>query len=368
VRIKTLLKFVIALVAVGGLVYWFRFSPVKAQAHKVVRGALVDEVMGTGTLEAKLRASISPKISGLLVRVLVDQNDKVAKGQLVAQLDDGDLRQQVEVAQADLAAAKATVDRLGAEIVSATATAVQARSNFERVSLLRKSQAAAENELEKAVESHDVAKSSLSRALLAKIEAERAVNKAEASLRFYQERLGDADLRAPFDGLVLRRNRDPGSVVVPGSSILDMVSTEQLWVSAWVDETAMGALAVGQPARVVFRSNAGSPVVGKVMRLSPETDRETREFLVDVGVSKMPGTWAVGQRAEVYIETGRRGDALLVPQRLVIWRNGQPGVLLDKDGKARWQKIALGLRGREDSGSHRGLELRPDRGRSRSGS
>lgn len=347
-KIKLIAKIVVLLIIVGGVFYWFRLSPVKVQAYKIIKGTVVNEVMGTGTLEARIRASISPKISGLLVEVLTDQNVRIVKGQLLARLDDGDWRQQVEVAKADLAAAKATVARVGAEIESAQATAVRARANLERISSLRKSQAVAQNELEKAIESNDVAEANIRRAQLARIEAERTVEKSEASLCFYRERLKDTSLCAPFDGLVVRRNRDPGAVAVPGSSILDVISTDQLWISAWVDETAMGLLATGQPARIIFRSSPDTVIQGKVARLGSETDRETREFLVDVDVLLLPEKWAVGQRAEVYIETGRRDNTLFVPQRFIIWRNEQPGVLVDNAGKAKWQKISLGLRGKDN--------------------
>jgi len=346
-KLISVLKIFIILLIGGGIFYWVRYSPVKVQACKVVRGAVINEVMGTGTLEARVRAAISPKISGLITQVLVDQNDKITKGQLLARLDDGDLRQQVEVAQADLAAAKATVDRIGAEIVSANATVTKMRSNYERYSTLRKSNVAAETDFEKALESKDVAESNLNRAQLAKVEAERSVAKAEASLRYWHERLADTKLCAPFDGIVVRRNRDPGAVAVPGTSILDIISTEQLWISAWVDETAMGLLEAGQPSRIVFRSNPENFLKGKVSRLASETDRETREFLVDVDVLQLPEKWAVGQRAEVYIETGRRNETLLVPQRFIIWREGQSGVLIDNAGKAQWRKVSLGLRGNE---------------------
>jgi HlyD family secretion protein len=146
----------------------------------------------------------------------------------------------------------------------------------------------------------------------------------------------------------MRRNLDPGNVVVPGSSILDMISTDQMWVSAWVDETAMGLLSVDQPARIVFRSSPETPLKGRVMRIAPKTDSETREFLVDVGVDLLPKIWAVGQRAEVYMETGRRNDVLLIPQRFIVWRDGQSYVMIDNAGKARWQKVSMGLRGRQN--------------------
>lgn len=347
-RILTGVKLLVFLIISTAIFYWIRFSPVRVQACKIVSGAVVNEVMGTGTLEAKVRASLSPEISGLLVKVLGDQNDRIVKGQLLAVLDDGDLSQQVEVAKAELSAAKASIDIAESEITRSEAMAVQARSSFERVSSLRKSQALSQSEMDKALESKDVAEANLNRAKLAKAQAELFTAKAEASLHYYQERLADTKLNAPFDGLVIHRNRDPGDVVVPGSAVLEIISTEQMWISAWVDETAMGLLALDQPARIVFRSNPEVPLKGRVMRLSPKSDRETREFLVDVGVDQLPKNWAVGQRAEVYIETGRRNEAILLPQRFIIWKEGKPFVMIDDSGKARLQKISIGLKGREN--------------------
>ncbi|HCE46705.1 MAG TPA: efflux RND transporter periplasmic adaptor subunit [Lentisphaeria bacterium] len=345
---KTAIKFLAFMLIVCSIIYWFNFSPVKVQAYKITKGSVVNEVMGTGTLEAKVRSSISPEISGLLVKVLADQNDRVTRGQLLATLDDSDLLQQVEMAKAELAAAKANIDLAEAEITRTQATAVQSRANFERVSSLRKNQVLSQSDMDKALENKDVAESNLNRANLAKAHAELMKSKAESSLRYFQERLADTKLCAPFDGLVLRRNREPGDVVVPGSSILDIISTAQLWVSAWVDETAMGLLALDQPARILFRSSPETPLKGRVARLSPKTDSETREFLVDVVANQLPKIWAVGQRAEVYIEAGRRDGVLALPQKLIVWRDGQPYVMIDNEGKARWQKVSLGLRGREN--------------------
>jgi HlyD family secretion protein len=349
------IKLLVFLAIAGIVVYHIRFSPAQVQAYTVARGTVVHEVMGTGTLEARVRASISPKISGLLVQVLVDQNDRVAKDQRLAILDDRDLRQQVEMAKAELAAAKASIDLAEAEITRTRAMAVQARSNFERISLLWKGQASSQSDLDKALESKDVADSDVNRATLAKVESELIAAKAAASLRYYQERLADTEVCAPFDGLVVRRNRDPGDVIVPGSAILEVISLDQMWISAWVDETAMGVLAADQPARIVFRSSPDQPLQGKVERLSPKADSETREFLVDVGVAQLPATWAVGQRAEVYIEAGRREGVLALPQRLIAWRDGTSWVMIDQDGKARWQAVSIGMKGRETAEIAEGL-------------
>jgi HlyD family secretion protein len=146
---------------------------------------------------------------------------------------------------------------------------------------------------------------------------------------------------------VVRRDRDPGGVVVPGGSLLQLISTNEIWVSAWVDETAMAGLATGQSARVVFRSEPGKNYSGEVARLGRETDRETREFLVDVRVKELPKLWTVGQRAEVFIETARKPEAWVIPQRFLRWREGQAGVFVNNHGKAKWRAVTLGLRGRE---------------------
>lgn len=359
-RFKTAIKVILTAGAISWGLYALYFAPVAVKAHRVGRGNLAGEVMGTGTLEARVRAAVSPKISGLLIEVTADQNDRVVKGQLLARLDDSNLRRQLELAEAELAAAKAAIPRLDAEITAARASSVKARENYDRVVALRKGNVIAQHELEQAIEAHGVAEAVLSRVLAAKIEAERNIDKAAAALRYAQSQLNDTELRAPFDALVVRRNRNPGDVVVPGGSILDVISLEQLWISAWVDETAMTQLAKGQPADVVFRSRPENPLPGRVARLGAETDRETREFLVDIDLLQLPENWAVGQRAEVYIRTAGHNDVLVIPQRLVSWREGESGVLLMTDGRARWQPVKLGMRGRqlvEVSGGLKGGEL-----------
>jgi HlyD family secretion protein len=175
----------------------------------------------------------------------------------------------------------------------------------------------------------------------------KQVISAEKTLEFQRARLADAILPAPFDGLIVRRQRDPGDVVVPGGAVLSLISTEEMWISAWVDETQMPGLAPGQKASIVFRSEPGKPYEGVVARLGREADRETREFVVDVRAKELPPNWAVGQRAEVYIETGKKEDCVTLPVDWVIWKEGSPGVFLNDSGKARWRPLSLGLRGQD---------------------
>lgn len=170
---------------------------------------------------------------------------------------------------------------------------------------------------------------------------------AERTLDYQRARLHDTTIKAPFDGLVVRRDRDAGNVVTAGSSVLQLVSLNEMWITAWVDETELARLAEGQPARAVFRSEPSVGYTGAVARVGREADRETREIVVDVRVETLPENWAVGQRAEVYIQVDRKQDVTVLPAGLVLVRDGKTGVIVDDGGKARWREIGVGLRGRE---------------------
>lgn len=332
---------------VAGVVYWVRFSPIRVEAHTLERGRIVAEVMGTGTLEARVKTTVSPKIAGRIAEVLVDQNLKVTAGALLVRLDDEELRQQVAIAEANVAAETAAIERLKADKERAEAVAAQARKQHARGQSLLEKNAFSQEDFDKAVEALHVAIAGTAHAEAAIAEGQRRLVSAEKTLEYHRARLADTRVMAPFDGLIVRRHRDPGDVVVPGSAILSLIDTSEIWISAWVDETEMARLEADQTARVVFRSEPERSYPGTVVRLGRETDRETREFIVDVRVLELPKNWAVGQRAEVYIETSRKESATLLPARFVAWRADQMGVFLNEAGKAAWRPIETGLRNPE---------------------
>jgi HlyD family secretion protein len=345
--LPSIIKLALLVLAIGAVIYWLRFSPVTVAAVTVTEGPIVAEVMGTGTLEAKQKAIISPKISGRLHEVRVDQGDTVQAGDILFQLDDTELNQQVEMAKVGVAAATAGLNRFSADQNQTQAVFKQAEQNHERVAMLIKSSAASATDMDKAREQMDVALAGVARADAALLEARQQELVAESTLAYHQARLADTVVAAPFAGLIVQRYRDPGAVAVPGSPVLSLISTDVLWVSAWVDETEMSRIAVGQPARVAFRSEATKTFRGEVARLGRETDRETREFTVDIRVLELPANWAVGQRAEVYIETARSDKANIIPARAVTWREGMAGVFVQRDQTAQWRPVKLGLSNRE---------------------
>jgi HlyD family secretion protein len=339
------LKWLLIPVVVAVAIYWMQFAPASGVLHTVALSDVTGETMGTGTLEARYAAAISPKITGRLTAVKVDQGDRVAAGQLLATLDDAEARRHLEAAEAARHAAAATVARTRTEEARAQAVLKRAQLEHARAVSLADSRSVAESERDKATEQLRIAEADLARVRAAITEAGRAEVSAASQVALQQEMLAHTQLLAPFAGLIVRRDRHAGDVVNPGGTVLQLVATEEIWVSAWVDETAVARLSPDQPARVHFRSEPATAYPGRVARLGRETDRETREFLVDVRIDRLPANWTIGQRAEVFIETGRRPGVVALPLPFLAHRDGTAGTWVLRGGRARWQPVQTGLRG-----------------------
>ena len=350
-----LLQFTIVAAVIGGGVYWIRFKPVPVIGHEVQRGSVVDEVMGTGTLEARVSATVSPKISGRVEVLFADQGDTVAAGDELVRLDNSELQQQVAIAEANVEAAKAAIERLKADKERANVILAQAERNFNRIEQLAKRDATSQGDLDQAGEALGVAVADVSRAEAGINEGQKGLVSAQKSLQYQQARLSDTIIVAPFDGLVVKRHREPGDIVVPGSSIMTLISTKELWVSAWVDETEMSKLEPGQAGRVVFRSQPLRSFPAEVARLGRETDRETREFIVDVRVLELPKNWAVGQRAEAFVTVADIQEIPLVPKSFLIRKDGQDGVFINENSTATWRPVTLGMEGDDAIGTTEGV-------------
>lgn len=352
---RSLLTWLIVAALAGFAVYKFKFAPVPAIAHTVSRGAIVGEVMGTGTLEARVKTTIGARIQERLTEVLADQGDTVKKDQLLARLDNSEIRQQVAVAAATLAAARSTAARVFADLGRSEAVLALATLDHQRTMELLATKSVSKSDADKTAELLRIAEADIKRSNAAIAEAQGQVVMAEKNLLYREEQLAFTEIHAPYDGLIIRRDRDPGDVLVPGASLMQIIALGEIWVSTWVDETAMRLLAIGQPARIVFRSEPDRSYPGTVSRLGRETDRETREFLVDVRVTEMPKNWTIGQRAEAFIEIGREADAVLLPPAFVGWKAGQAGVFVDEGGRAKWREVTPGLRSAQHLAITKGL-------------
>lgn len=343
----TSLKIMGVATVVSGLLYWRLWAPVTVETHVVERGALASEVMGTGTLEARTQTMISPKIAGRILELTVDEGDKVTAGQKLVSLDDAELQQQVAIAAANVEVAESNIDRLQSDQARAEAVVKQAMSSHERKVSLASQSAISREELDQSLEALTVAQAGLGASESAIVQGKKSLLAAQELLTYHKARLSDTIIMAPFDGLVIKRRREVGDIVVPGTNILTLISMDSLWISAWVDETEIAKLRIEQPSRIVFRSEPERSFLGKVVRIGREADRETREVIVDVELLERPEYWAIGQRAEVYIENGRSEDALTVPLKFCELEGNKATIFIEQSGVAKVQTVDVTLRARD---------------------
>ena len=312
--------------------------------------------MGTGTLEARVKSTVSPKISGRIEKLLADQGDGVKAGQLLFTLDDAELKQQVEIAQANIASAQAALDRLQADKAQTAAVLEQARQNHERVQKLVTRAVATAEESDKATEALGVAAAGVARSEAALLEGRKQLIAAEKNLDYRRAVLADTVVKAPFDGLIVRRYRDPGDIVVPGSPTLTLVSLDETWISAWVDETEMARL--GSVSRLGCFSGPNRSRAIRA-RWPAWGVRPTGKLANLSSMSACSSCRRTGRSASGRKCTSRptaRPPVPVLPTSFVVWREGEAGVFCKVADRAQWRPVKLGLQARETAEIVAGLQ------------
>ncbi|MEF8793205.1 efflux RND transporter periplasmic adaptor subunit [Thiohalorhabdus sp.] len=325
----------VALLA-AGTVYFVVLRPVFVPVVAAEPGELRPTLGVPGTVEARLEYTVGARIASEVEAIHVDQRDRVAPGQPLVALDDRELRAAVRQAEASLAAARkqaeaarSAVDKARAELERARRDHRRNRESDEFVSA--KDLDASETALRSARAAREGA-----RADLAAREAE--VARAEAALEEARTRLGHARVTAQRPALVIERQAEPGEAVQPGTPLLRVIDPDTLWVTARVDETVVGRVAEGQPARIRLRS--GAELAGEVARVEPLSDPATRELAVDIAFREPPERIILNEEARVTIRT-ETVSGLVVPASAIVYRAGQAHVLITVDGRARLRPVKL---------------------------
>ena len=161
-----------------------------------------------------------------------------------------------------------------------------------------------------------------------------AANQASASLRADREGLitQRANLRliAPVDGLVTARNADPGTTMVAGQPVVEMIDPTSLWINARFDQLRVSGLSAGLPVHIVLRSLGGRELGGRVFRVEPLADAVTEETLAKVVFDAMPEPLPpIGELAEVTVALPALPAAMVVPNASLQRVDGQHGCLAD---------------------------------------
>ena len=279
---------------------------------------------GTGSIAAWQEVIVGAEIGGQRLAALnVDVGDRVKKGQVLARLSPGTL-------ETDLAASRAA-------LLEAEASARDAHQTAERVKTLQGSDA--------------LSPQAIDQALAADAAGQARVAAARARVQADQLRLSYTQVTAPDDGVISARIATPGALVQPGQELFRLQRQGRLEWRAEVPGAELAPLKVGQLVRV--QPSGAPPVEGRIRRIAPQIDPQTRNGLVYVDLQ--PGD---ALRAGLFA----RGDfvlgespALTLPQSAVLLRDGFSYVFRIDGSKVRQQKVQVGRREADRVEIHSGL-------------
>jgi HlyD family secretion protein len=336
------------LVIAGGLIAATRggtkIDP--AKLAKVEKGDLAKSVVATGKVTPITKVEVKSKASGIVKKLFVEYGDQVKKGQLLAQLDKEEIQAQVEQSRAGLAASEASLKSSEADYerskVDAEGPDVPLlKRAYERAIGMAKEGVVSTSALEDAQKNYELAlnKQNVAKAQLTVMKAKIAQSQAQvaqdrAHLNQLEEQLSYTDIESPIDGIVLSRDVEIGdavsSILVLGSSatlVMTLGDTSEVYVKGKVDESDIGKVYLGQPARIKVESFKDKTFNGKVTKISPmgvEKDNVTT-FEVRVSINNPGGELKAEMTANAEIILEEHKNVLQIPEGAILY---------DKDKKA----------------------------------
>ena len=322
-------------------------TPIPARSHVVDRGDVAREVFGRATIESRREVQLGFDLVGRVTDVLVDEGDRVKLGQVVAHLAPDQLHADAQAASSGVPLARAAIARLAAEERRAQATLTFAQQEAARLRALAASGSVTSRDLDLAEQQLALAQADLERVRATQTEAQRGIAVASSTTASKEATVTRAVLVSPFEGLVVRRFKDPGDTVVVGATVLRIVAVDRLWARASVDESMLPHLREGLPARIAMLGETGDPLHGSVDRVGREVDRQTHEVLVDVLLARVPDHVAIGRRADVLVEVERKKNVTRIPAAFLRRDGAGAYVHVGRSGRVARTPVEIGVIGRD---------------------
>ena len=319
-------------------------APVGVRTVQLARGDLQPGLFGIGTVEALRSYAVGPTRTGRLLSLAVDEGDRIQARQAIGRMDPVDLPDRIQGAQLGVEEAEHQVEAAQARLDEARSRAAQARREAKRYrELLARQQVSQEVADAKETEARTAA--DLVRVAQADLDAARhQLQHRHADLRALQRQLQELTLHSPVDGLVTRRAAEPGSVIVAGTRVLQIIDPTTLWVRTRIEQRGSGTLPLGTTAEIRLRTDPDHPLAGQVARLELVTDDLTEERWVDVAFERIPDGIALGTLANVTLHLPAVKNVAWLPAAALQTRDRQRDVWVVQDGRAHFKPVGTGVR------------------------
>lgn len=320
-------------------------APVAMTVVTVEAKSISPALFGIGTVEARYTYKIGPTFAGRLQRFDLQVGDRVKGGQVLGEMDPVDLGDRVSSQESAL------------KRIEAVLREAKVRQTFAQTQLHRYQQLFAVRSTSEEIVTTKRQELLIADAAYAVAHEDLARSRSDLAALVAQR----ANLRliAPFDGVVAVRNADPGTTIVAGQAVVEVIDPKSLWINTRFDQISASGLAAALPAHIVLRSRSGQAFSGRVLRVEPKADSVTEEMLAKVIFETQPEPLPpVGELAEVTVDLPTLPAAPIIPNAAVRREGEKMGVWQIVDGNLHFTPVKLGandLDGRVQI--HEGLKI-----------
>ncbi len=303
-------------------------GPLTVEVGTVRRARINAELTVVGNLIGETTVSVAPRAAGRLQEISVRLGDRVSRGQAIAKIEDFELVEQIKQQEAGQQVAQATIRQREADLALAKTNVERARSLFERE--IQSKQILDDNEAR-----YQSAQAQLD---LARAQAQQS----KARLDELQINLSNTIITSPVNGFIARRLVDPGASVGQNAPVVEVVDISRVRLIANVVEKDLKQLEAGDRTRVEVDAFPGETFAGRIARVSPVLDPQTRTAPIEVEIPNPTSRLKPGMYARVSITLDTQQDALVVPATALVDLGGRRGVFLPLGGAAAFRMVQVG--------------------------
>jgi len=276
----------------------------------------------SGVVRPRIESAIGFRVGGKIVERAVSVGDRVKVGQVIARLDDTDLKLAEHSAKAAVASARTRRD--------------VARDNLERAKPLLSKQIISQAAYDVRLSEFDAAVS--------------ALEAAEAQLRQAANAVGYATLQADKAGIVTAVTAEPGQVVSPGQAVISLAQAGETEIAIALPEQDTGRIAVGQRADITLWAGPRTSTEGRIREIAGQADAASRTYAVRVAATNPPEGMRLGMTATVAIRIDEDAAALVVPLTALAQADGVPVVFVVEVGSKTVRRTPITVAGTADEG------------------
>jgi RND family efflux transporter MFP subunit len=283
----------------------------------VKRGDISSFIYTTGAIFPKQESMISPKVSGRIEKLYVDEGDRVKKGQPLAILEQERIRIGVKESEASLKETEAQLKNL-------QATLKRNQKLFE----------------EGVIDSQRFDDTTTERDL-----AEARVQRAQAVLERIQQDLKDSIIVAPFDGFIVEKMMNEGEMAttMPPSNIFHLVDTSSIKIECGITEEKKKSIKVGEEVLIEVDAYPDDVFTGKITTVNPKVDADSRTFKIKIELPNPVFRLEIGMFTRMKIIEYKSKGALLIPQRVIVEDNESKKVFVVVNSRAVEKPITTGI-------------------------